>query len=402
MSSKNECLSCTGGKYCQGQGLSDVSGDCSAGFYCISGASSAYPMDGITGGPCPLGHYCPAASNQPLTCKNGTYMLYKQATACDICPSGHYCIHGDRIEKCPKGYYCPAQTSLNRKKCPKGTYSSIVGLQAVSECTPCDAGYFCSEAGADRVTGPCAPGYYCEGGVDTPTPEANNTGKGGPCLAGTFCPSGSSRPIGCPAGSYSNRSHQSECDLCRPGYYCTPYSTSFLLTPCWSGYYCPSGTMDPAQYPCPVGTYNNRTMAQSVLDCLSCPAGQYCDSKGLNAPSGPCPPGFYCPGTVCSNQLQLHANISDYLETHANSLDHCQNFTGNVCPPGFYCPEGSSQPAPCDLGQYCEQSGLSSPTGPCAAGFLCGGNATVINPKPCPAGHYCPEGTSSSRRSCID
>ncbi|XP_051895659.1 neurogenic locus notch homolog protein 4-like [Pristis pectinata] len=64
---------------------------------------------------------------------------------------------------------------------------------------------------------------------------------------------------------------------------------------------------------------------------------------------------------------------------------------------GFYCPEGSSRPVPCGLGLYCEQSGLSAPTGPCKAGFLCDGSATVPNSKPCPVGHYCPEGTSYSK-----
>ncbi|XP_051895658.1 neurogenic locus notch homolog protein 3-like [Pristis pectinata] len=71
MVSRSECLPCTGGKYCEGQGQSNVSGDCSAGFYCISGSSSAFPLDGTTGAPCPLGHYCPASSSHPLACRNG-------------------------------------------------------------------------------------------------------------------------------------------------------------------------------------------------------------------------------------------------------------------------------------------------------------------------------------------
>ncbi|XP_072885876.1 uncharacterized protein [Hemitrygon akajei] len=397
VTSRNECLPCPGGKYCESQGQSNVSGDCSAGFYCVSSSRSAFPLDGSMGAPCPVGHYCPAASSQPWACRNGTYMLYTHADGCDICPSGHYCTDGNRIEKCLKGYYCPTQTGLNWKKCPKGTYGAALGLQAMSDCTPCDAGFFCSEDGADQVTGPCSPGYYCQMGVDTPTPEGNNAGIGGPCLEGTFCPPGSSKPTSCPAGSYSDRSRQSECDLCKPGYYCAESSTSFLLTPCWPGYYCPGGTSHPTQYPCPVGTYNNRTTAHSDLECLACPAGHVCDRKGLSAPSGLCRPGFYCPGGTCNSQTQIQANVSRDLGSHPHSLDQRGNFTEFVCPPGFYCPEGSFEPVPCDVGLYCEQSGLSAPTGLCTAGFLCEGTATIPNSRPCPVGHYCPEGTSYSK-----
>jgi hypothetical protein len=46
---------------------------------------------------------------------------------------------------------------------------------------------------------------------------------------------------------------------------------------------------------------------------------------------------------------------------------------------------------------YCDQSGLSSPSGNCTAGYLCLGNATVAAPNdgvngPCPRGYYCTEG----------
>ncbi|XP_059812735.1 multiple epidermal growth factor-like domains protein 6 [Hypanus sabinus] len=152
VTSRNECLPCPGGKYCESQGQSNVSGDCSAGFYCVSGSRSAFPLDGSMGAPCPVGHYCPAASSQPWACRNGTY-------------------------------------------------GAALGLQALPDCAPCDAGFFCSEDGADQVTGPCSPGYYCQMGVDTPTPEGNNTGIG----AGHVC---DRKGLSAPSG------------LCRPGFYC--------------------------------------------------------------------------------------------------------------------------------------------------------------------------------------
>ena len=37
LTQESECTQCTGGKYCQLPGLSAVTGDCSAGYYCQSG-----------------------------------------------------------------------------------------------------------------------------------------------------------------------------------------------------------------------------------------------------------------------------------------------------------------------------------------------------------------------------
>lgn len=52
--------------------------------------------------------------------------------------------------------------------CPLGTYSNVTGASDTSDCTTCDPGYYCSSVAGGEPTGPCAAGFYCEGGASTP------------------------------------------------------------------------------------------------------------------------------------------------------------------------------------------------------------------------------------------
>ena len=53
-----ECFDCDFGRYCMTPGLNQSEGPCSAGHYCLSGASTPTPTDGTTGNVCPQGRYC--------------------------------------------------------------------------------------------------------------------------------------------------------------------------------------------------------------------------------------------------------------------------------------------------------------------------------------------------------
>ncbi|WAR11136.1 hypothetical protein MAR_036212 [Mya arenaria] len=65
--------------------LTSPSGPCSAGHYCTSGALSANPtmlrasqcpagtVHPIVGDVCPIGHYCPEGTENPISCPAGTY-----------------------------------------------------------------------------------------------------------------------------------------------------------------------------------------------------------------------------------------------------------------------------------------------------------------------------------------
>ena len=106
-------------------------------------------------------------------------MNHTMAAVCDVCPPRYYCVNKDRADRCPAGSYCPGNTGFNMAQCPQGTYGPVEMLMDASECTSCDGGYYCDRIGAVNVTAPCAPGYWCQVGVNTPAPNNNNTGIGG-------------------------------------------------------------------------------------------------------------------------------------------------------------------------------------------------------------------------------
>lgn len=69
-----ECTLCDYGKYCDTTGLTEPTADCDEGFYCLLGATVPNnPTEDSTGGPCPVGHYCPQGTSLPLGCPAGSY-----------------------------------------------------------------------------------------------------------------------------------------------------------------------------------------------------------------------------------------------------------------------------------------------------------------------------------------
>ena len=126
--------------YCPSPGAIAPAGNCSDGYFCAGNATTAQPTDGTTGDECPLGHYCPAGSGQPLPCEDGTYAGVTTMSVCDECTPGYYCVPGESDvtpAACPAGYYCPAGTGYIWTPCPLGTFSTATGLSNITQCTPC-------------------------------------------------------------------------------------------------------------------------------------------------------------------------------------------------------------------------------------------------------------------------
>lgn len=74
LTADTECTLCDYGKYCDTTGLIEPTADCDAGFYCLLGATVPNnPTEDSTGGPCPVGHYCPQGTSLPLGCPAGSY-----------------------------------------------------------------------------------------------------------------------------------------------------------------------------------------------------------------------------------------------------------------------------------------------------------------------------------------
>lgn len=80
-------------------------------FYCIAGSTTPRPTDGISGAPCPVGHYCPSGSEIPTPCLPGTYMAETHGKErCPSCPEGMYCVPGHLPQLCPKGEFSHGQS----------------------------------------------------------------------------------------------------------------------------------------------------------------------------------------------------------------------------------------------------------------------------------------------------
>ena len=80
-------------------------------------------------------------------------------------------------------------------------------------------GYYCEQTGLSAPSGPCAAGYYCDGGATTSMPS----GAGGShCTAGYYCPEASAFAVACEPGYYCANDRLNETSgQCDGGYYCT-------------------------------------------------------------------------------------------------------------------------------------------------------------------------------------
>lgn len=325
------------------------------------------------------------------------------------CPVGYYCdgtvqnssvcSHGvQNPESCPTGYYCPLATKYaTQYACPDGSFNAVTNLEQESDCTPCSAGQYCATDGLSAPTGNCSPGYYCDENAKVSNPTDGTTGD--ICPAGSYCVSGSSYYTECPKGTYNPSTaigSLANCTDCDPGMFC---SMAGLTTPsgnCSAGYYCilksektkpddgVTGAICPKGSYCPEGTGPNSLLCPpgsfsslvGKTECFTCNRGKYC-IDGINEVA--CPQGFYCPsgtGTVWG-----------------------------VCPLGSYGSQTGfyeeSQCSACDGGEYCALTNLTSPNGPCDAGFYCRSGSDSAQPSgltagdagPCPVGHYCESGT---------
>ncbi|XP_078539496.1 uncharacterized protein LOC144824222 [Lissotriton helveticus] len=441
------CLPCPAGKFCQGEGLLKVSGDCASGSYCRSGASVESPLDGVTGGLCPRGTYCLPGTASPVPCGSGSYQLKEGQSSCYPCPAGFYCGYSEprgviTPQPCPPGHFCPKGSESGVKnKCPRGTFSAWKQLTSAGECSPCPAGFYCALEGLKEPSGRCLPGFWCIQRAKTSNPTDGVTGR--PCPRGKFCVSGLI------SGD------------CQAGYFCDFQSTRPDQMFCPPGYFCPKGTEGPV--PCKAGTYGPHGGNQDGQDCLPCPGGHFCDEAGQSAPQGLCSAGFFCPpGQTSASPAAFRCPLGFYCPTGSSSPKPCEggtfqskegaayceacpagsycNSTKNsdgvpmprLCLSGFYCPQNSSTSTdhpcpigtygikmgsamesdcePCPAGMFCSSPGLPQPSGYCYAGYYCTLGAT--DPRPmasrvghsavsvlgndiCPAGFFCPPGSRS-------
>ena len=410
-----QCQPCLGSFYCGERGLPYPVTLCSAGYFCISGAMTASPLQSPNADICPAGSYCPEGTADPVNCPIGTYSNetgLQSVFECMACTPGFYCSSPGIVEPtgpceagffcqggaqnafwevCTEGSFCPLQ-SVSGSPCPMGTFSNITGLSNASDCLHCPLGMYCESEGLVVPTGQCGAGYYCPGGSVTRFDFM--------CPAGLYCPFGSFQPSECASGTFTSEAGSVSCEVCPAGFFCLSvaanYSTlpvqalnsTFNIQPCPAGYVCPIGTgLD--WRPCSLGTFSNTTGLSAIDQCTPCSAGMYCSSTGLIRPSGYCFGGYFCSvGNFIPNP-----NTSAILYSGNNSFQCLLLETiGSICPPGTSCVIGSDTPLPCAEGTYSGDEGQTE-CWSCPAGFYCPSGTSEFNRFPCSSGHYCPGGT---------
>lgn len=169
--------------------LTAPSGPCGPGYYCVSGALSSNPtmlnndqcptgtVHPIVGDVCPIGHFCPEGTENPIGCPAGSYQDLTNQDHCKACPAGKYCLVNTTdpsVNNCPAGHYCLENTThANEFPCPPQTFNNLTDGQSIDDCVWCLPGMYCSGSGNVWPTGDCNPGYYCTNGSDTATVSIN-------------------------------------------------------------------------------------------------------------------------------------------------------------------------------------------------------------------------------------
>ncbi|CAG2216507.1 unnamed protein product [Mytilus edulis] len=245
---------------------------------------------------------------------------------------------------------------------------------------------------------PCTEGYYCDNSIEAIGDLTNYT-----CPLGQYCPGqteyGNQYP--CPSGTFNNRSgmvNETDCQQCTPGYYCQNTGLPEPQGLCFPGYYCNGSTIDPnpSDGLCPVGNY----CPEGSYQPTACPDGTIAASTGNDnlTDCQLCKPGNYCTPASSKNGHSLPCDAGFICMTGSNVASPTDGLIGYICPAGHYCLSGAVTETPCDIGTYAPSTGLGACLD-CLEGTTCptmGMNATL----PCPSGHYCLNGTYNDGIPC--
>lgn len=147
-----QCTVCPGGFYCI-EGSAEVSGRCTRGYYCPPGTGSGidFPCPAGTFSnatdlkaadecrPCPVAHFCPPGSVEPVACYAGTYSSNMSVEDAGLMNLGGNTVLSGNLSAfpscitCPPGFFCPHRAMLAPLRCGKGFYSK----PGQANCTIC-------------------------------------------------------------------------------------------------------------------------------------------------------------------------------------------------------------------------------------------------------------------------
>ena len=391
-----DCAECISGYYCDREGLA-LPIDCPAGYFCVSGSTFAQP--------CPLGTYSNSTNLRRATdctpCPGGYYCDgIGRTSPTDVCDAGFYCREkaytsappdGLTGGLCPAGGYCPPG-SATASSCVVGKYSASPGAKTEFDCIPCDPGFFCAGSSSTDASQKCSAGYYCTGGAGIPTQHETP--------AGYYTQAGAFKPEPCPRGQYQPSVRSETCLVCPQGYYCNGTATIDEVI-CPKGTYCPLGSENPT--PCPPGTYLNDIGLYDLIHCTPCKGGYACEVYGIDIPTVSCEAGHYC--TEGSNTTTpIGQSFGDLCPPGYFCPEQTDQYQHHPCPNGTYSSftglQSESNCTSCDPGRVCNGLALTEPNDWCSPGYYCGGGASSNKPNdggltgdPCLTGSYCPNGT---------
>lgn len=219
----------------------------------------------VAGDICPAGYYCPRGSSRPMPCKLGQYCPHAAlAEPVGNCTAGYYCNDSSTVPDqfvCPIGHYCPSGTGIP-VPCPEGKFSDTMKNIELANCEDCTAGRYCAGTGNFAPTEKCAANYYCPGGQSTATPGEYL------CTPGHFCKVGTEHPVRCENGTFQNERGKSSCKTCPEGSHCDATNAAVVnATLCPRGYYCPAGTGNYRDYPCPERKYFSLFLNGGATPC---------------------------------------------------------------------------------------------------------------------------------------
>ena len=235
---------------------------------------------------CPVGMYITGATC--TQCPAGTYSNVVNASTnatCQTCPTGKYSVAGSsNCSDCPAGTYSDVNGTRSAAactSCPAGTSSGTLGATSIDTCIACSPGS--SAVARSPSCALCAAGFYeelsgqgscdpCPGGTYSTAVGSDTATVCTPCAIGSYSNPGSSVCSLCARGKYAMDTGMPECTMCPGGTYSTvlgsttldnclncsvdtyslPASTS--CTTCIPGTY--ADVASPICSPCPLGTFS--------------------------------------------------------------------------------------------------------------------------------------------------
>ncbi len=174
-----------------------------------------------------------------------------------------------------------------------------------------------------------------------------------------------------------------------------------LCAPCPPRFVCPAQSSAPAV--CGKGLFCAGGVAPGAEG--RCPLGFFSNATGLASASecARCLPGSWCGSTGLTAPSGPCAAGSLCFGGAATAAPRDGGLTGDACPAGAYCVAGSSSPALCPPGTLNGAAGgtaLLASCAPCDAGFSCPQPGTVVATQPCAASFYCPGGDATPTLLC--